>query len=106
MSRPKPPLPTLVQFLVAPRMMRRMGLWMGDHGLTFEEARRWHVAWTMLRHHLSTTYGRRWRRTAPAELRVQANPVYFDPRKLPEGTPGRNVPEVLARMAADKDQTR
>ncbi|GAA4980802.1 hypothetical protein GCM10025734_00800 [Kitasatospora paranensis] len=55
--------------------------------------------------HLSTTYRRRWRRTAPAELRVQANPVYFDPRKLPEGTPGRTVPEVLARMAADKDRT-
>jgi hypothetical protein len=56
--RSKHPLPTLGQFLMAPRMMRRMSIWMLDHDLTFDEAWDWERARRLLRVHLAETYGR------------------------------------------------
>ncbi|WP_157531783.1 MULTISPECIES: hypothetical protein [unclassified Kitasatospora] len=76
-----------------------MSIWMLDNDLTFEEARHWEMARRMLHVHLEKTYEPKWRRTAPAELRVVAGlPVDFDPELLPYGVPGLYHPETFAAV--------
>ncbi|MFD8478192.1 hypothetical protein [Kitasatospora sp. NPDC059673] len=98
-KRSKNPLPTFGQFLMAPRMMRRISLWMLDHDLTFEEARAWEASRRLLRVHLTDTYGPKWHRSGPAELVVLAGrAVDFDPKLLPYGVKGIYHPEPLAAV--------
>ncbi|MEV7190057.1 hypothetical protein [Kitasatospora sp. NPDC093102] len=104
--RSKHPLPAFSQFLMAPRMMRRISVWMLDHDLTFEEARAWDASRHLLIVHLADTCGPQWRRSGPAELVVLAGrAVDFDPKLLPYGVKGIYHPETLAAVRSRKPRS-
>ncbi|MFF3843436.1 hypothetical protein [Streptomyces sp. NPDC001930] len=97
-SRPK--LPTTLQFVLAPRVMRRIALFQLDHQLDFQDARRWYVTALLYRWHLERVYGPQWKRTAPPAEVTAANWWHFHPAHVPDG-PGRDlVQAVLAVTSA------
>ncbi|MFE4658226.1 hypothetical protein ACFRFJ_16270 [Streptomyces hydrogenans] len=104
MPTPRPQLPSALQFLLAPRMMRRIALLQLDHGLEFHEAHRWLLAGVLYRWHLKQRYGADWKRTAPAGELAAADWRCFRPDRVPEG-PGRDlvqaVLDVTSRRALD-----
>ncbi|AVI00337.1 hypothetical protein C5L38_35475 (plasmid) [Streptomyces sp. WAC00288] len=86
----RPQLPSALQFLLAPRVMRHIAIFQLDHGLDFQDARRWCLAAQLYRWHLEHQYGPRWKRRAPAAEAVAASWYHFHPDRVPEG-PGRDL---------------
>lgn len=89
-----PQLPTLTQFVLAPRMMRRIALSQLDHRLDFQQARLWYVAAWLYRWHLERRYGKRWKRIAPPAEIVAADWWHFHPDRIPDG-PGRDLVQAV-----------
>ncbi|AVI00036.1 hypothetical protein C5L38_34520 (plasmid) [Streptomyces sp. WAC00288] len=95
----RPQLPSALQFLLAPRVMRHIAIFQLDHGLDFQDARRWCLAAQLYRWHLEHQYGPRWKRRAPAAEAVAASWYHFHPDRVPEG-PGRDLVRAVLDVTA------
>ncbi|MFJ4343222.1 hypothetical protein [Streptomyces sp. NPDC088915] len=96
---PRPQLPSALQFLLAPRVMRHIAIFQLDHGLDFQDARRWCLAAQLYRWHLERQYGPRWKRRAPAAEITAASWHHFHPERVPEG-PGRDLVRAVLDVTA------
>ncbi|MFD5110467.1 hypothetical protein [Streptomyces cinereoruber] len=99
MPTPRPQLPSALQFLLAPRMMRRIALLQLDHGLEFRDAHRWFLAGVLYRWHLAERYGPHWKRIAPRDDVAAADWRFFHPDRVPEG-PGRDLVQAVLDVTA------
>lgn len=99
MPTPRPQLPSALQFLLAPRMMRRIALLQLDHNLEFHDAHRWLVAGVLYRLHLQRRYGKDWKRTAPPAEAAAARWQHFHPDRVPNG-PGRDLVQAVLAVSA------